>query len=358
IALVAEASRPLGGHAELLDWDEVARLAKRRLGEGRVPDRELARAGQELNRLAGEVEGPLLEAVGGLPAGASLPRFEAVDRLGWLDRNLSSMRPMVDPLLAANPLPKTRLTEVGRAGIDRYLAFLFDLLARRVLGQFDPQLGGNRPLRTATDGQSLYLVDPNVTEWQQKAEVNGEDLRRWLILHELTHAWQFAAHPWLRDHLNGSLARLLGQIAGQRGANPLQRWLRLTIGAPDQWRTLQQVQATMSLVEGYGNLLMNVVGRRILPAFDSLEAAYEHRRGSRSVFDVLVSRLTGLELKMQQYRIGEAFCERLYDLYGMDVLNLAWDGPDNLPRANELRDPERWYRRVVGVRPRLVRASG
>jgi coenzyme F420 biosynthesis associated uncharacterized protein len=356
IALLAEASRPLGGTAKLLDWEEVSRLAQRRLAGPRLPDAELRRAGDELNRLARELEETLLETVGGLPPGATLPSFEAVDRVGWLERNLGTLRPVLDPLLEANQLPRTRLTELGRVGIDRYLAFLFALLARRVLGQFDPQLGVNRPLRVATEAQSLYLVEPNVAEWQEKADVDGQDLRRWLILHELTHAWQFAAHPWLRDHLNGSLARILRQVVTSGTANPLERLVRMTVGAPDQWRTLQQLQATMSLVEGYGNLLMNEVGRRLLPAFEALERAYEERRATRSLLDLLIWRLTGLELKLQQYRVGEAFCQRIYDFYGMEVLNLAWDGPENLPRPNEIRDPERWYRRVVGTRPGLLEA--
>lgn len=356
IAVVAELNRPLGGDTELLDWAEVEARARRRLGGPALTDAELAAAADELNRLAAEVTPPLLAAVGGLPAGAVLPRFEAVDRGRWLDRNLRSMQAMVEPLLRANRFPRTRLSELGKAGVDRYLAFLLDLLARRVLGQFDPQLG---PTRAADPGrESLYLVEQNVAAWQEKAKVDGADLRRWLILHEMTHAWQFAAHPWLRDHLNGTMQSLLDQVGARHGSRMTwDRIVRLTVGAPDQWAALRQVQATMTLVEGYGNLLMNLVGRRVLPTFDELEAAYEQRSGAKSLMDLLVWRFTGLELKMRQYRLGEAFCQRIFDLYGMDVLNLAWDGPENLPRPAELREPERWYRRVVGTRPRLVAAA-
>ncbi|MGH7912840.1 MAG: zinc-dependent metalloprotease [Candidatus Dormibacteraceae bacterium] len=353
VAVVAELNRPLGGQTELLDWSEVAARARRRLGTARVPEAELGAAANELNRLAAEVAPPLLEAVGGLPGGVTLPRFEALDRLGWLERNVASMQGMVEPLLRANRMPRSRLTHLGRAGVDRYLAFLLDLLARRVLGQFDPQLGPTRA--AAPGGESLYLVEQNVAAWQEKAKVDGGDLRRWLILHEMTHAWQFAAHPWLKDHLNGAMQRLLDSVGARGGGRmDLDRLLRLTIGAPEQWAAIRQVQATMTLVEGYGNLLMNLVGRRILPTFDELEAAYQARSGARGVVDLLVWRFTGLEVKMQQYRVGEAFCRRIHDLYGMEVLNLAWHGPDHLPHPNELRDPERWYRRVVGARPPLV----
>lgn len=353
---LAELNRPLGGETELLDWTEVTERARTRLGEERVAAGDLARAGEELNRLATEVTPPLLEAVGGLPAGRTLPRFEAVDRIQWLERNVAAMQSMVDPLLKASRLPRTRLTDAGKSGVDRYLAFLLDLLARRVLGQFDPQLGATR---AATPGrESLYLVEQNVAAWQAEAKVDGGDLRRWLILHELTHAWQFAAHPWLRDHLNRALDALLDSVGARGGAQmSLDRLIRLTVGAPEQWALIRQVQATMTLVEGYGNLLMNLVGRRILPTFDRLEAAYDERSGSRSLVDLLVWRFTGLEVKMQQYRVGEAFCERIHELYGMRALNLAWAGPENLPRPKELRDPERWYRRVAGPQLQLVSAA-
>ncbi|MBO0702041.1 MAG: zinc-dependent metalloprotease [Candidatus Dormibacteraeota bacterium] len=353
---ITELNRPLGGETELLDWTEVDELARARLGETRVPADDLARAGEELNRLAAEVTPRLLEAVGGLPEGRQLARFEALDRVQWLERNVASMRSMVDPLLKANRMPRTRLTEAGKAGIDRYLAFLLDLLARRVLGQFDPQLGATRAAAPGTE--SLYLVEQNVAAWQAEAKVDGGDLRRWLILHELTHAWQFAAHPWLRDHLNHALEALLDSVGARGGPMTMDRLLRLTVGAPEQWAVIRQVQATMTLVEGYGNLLMNLVGRRILPTFDQLEAAYEERSGSRSLVDLLVWRFTGLEVKMQQYKVGEAFCERIHDLYGMETLNAAWAGPENLPRPGELRDPDRWYRRVMGPRFRLVGSTG
>ena len=118
-------------------------------------------------------------------------------------------------------------------------------------------------------------------------------------------------------------------------------------GVPSQLAAVRRMQATMSLVEGYGNLVMNLVGRRLLPGFDQLEAAYRRRSRRRSALEMLLWRLTGLELKLQQYRLGEAFSRAIHDRYGMAVLNRAWESPSTLPGPEELRDPDRWYRRVV-----------
>src|SRR5258708_16476484 len=95
--LLAEAMRPRAGSAELLDWDEVTRVAIRRLRGGRIAAAALAEAAVRYNRFAGEVRGPLLEAVGGLPPGVRLPDFAALDRVGWLELNLGTPRQVREP---------------------------------------------------------------------------------------------------------------------------------------------------------------------------------------------------------------------------------------------------------------------
>jgi putative hydrolase len=111
---------------------------------------------------------------------------------------------------------------------------------------------------------------------------------------------------------------------------------------------MRQMQGTMSLIEGYSNLVMNELGAKLLPGFDKLEEAYRKRSANKSVLDQLVWKLTGLDLKLQQYRRGEAFASAIYDAHGMKALNLAWQGPDQMPRLDELDKPEDWYRRVAG----------
>ena len=217
-------------------------------------------------------------------------------------------------------------------------------LATRVLGQYDPQLLGTEPM--SPDG--LYLVETNVEEWGRNADLPGEDLRRWLILHEMTHAWQFAAHPWLKDYMESSM-RVLLESATKAG--PAAARVAAFAGVlPAQWRVMRQMQGTMSFVEGYSNLVMNELGSTTLASFDRLEEAYRARGRSRSVVEILIWRLTGLDLKLQQYQRGEAFAKAIYDAYGMDVLNQAWNGADSMPNLDELANPERWYRRIVGVR--------
>lgn len=345
--LVTEAVRPRTGPRPLLDWDEVTRLAAGRLRGERLPPARLAELAAGYNALAAPLREPLLDAVGGLPRGAVLPDFEALDRARWLDVNVGAMRRMMEPLLSSTQVPGSWLTQAGQAGLNRYVAMMLVFLSGRVLGQFDPQLLGREPMRPA-----LYLVEPNVAGWQREADLPGDDLRRWLILHEMTHAWQFAGHPWLREHIDREVRTLVSMSARQAGGGPggpgpLTRLRAATIGTPAQWELVRRMQATMSLVEGHGNLVMNLVGRRVLPSFSRLEEAYRRRGGERGPLERIVWRVTGLGMKMEQYRAGEQFAQAVHDRYGMDTLNRAWEGPDALPRLEELAAPERWHRRVV-----------
>src|SRR5882672_5213644 len=181
VALV-EAVKPRGGTSLLLDWEEVRREAKARLGQGTDSAASLAAAAKSYRAMAGKLEKPLLEFVGGMPAGSTFPQFQALDREGWLDLNLGIVRRAVDPVLEKGRLPNSLMMEFGRAGLDRYMAFMLAFLGRRVVGQYDPQLLGVEPI----DAAGLYLVEPNVEEWGHKADLPAPDLRRWLILHEMT----------------------------------------------------------------------------------------------------------------------------------------------------------------------------
>src|SRR5438046_3932838 len=144
-AAVAEAVRPRGGRRLLLDWDEVRRTARARLDNPSLERGRLATAAMGYRSLADKLEKPLLGFVGGLPRGASMPPFEALDREGWIDLNLGILRRVVDPVLEAGGMPNSLLVEVGRMGVDRYTGSLLGFMARRLLAPYAPQTLGAGP---------------------------------------------------------------------------------------------------------------------------------------------------------------------------------------------------------------------
>ena len=339
---VVDAVRPRPGKARIVDWEEIREQAVGRVDPSSFLD---ARKKKSLeagyNRLAADLEPKLLAFVGG--GAGELPPFQALDRRSWVDLNVGILRDALQPLVAAQEkMPNSKMVEFGRTALDRYVGLILGFLSGRVLGQYDPQLLGHEP----AGKPGLYLVEPNIAEWEAEANLPAEPLRRWLILHEMTHAWQFGAHPWLREHLNGMLREVLGAAIDTR-LSSLERLVTMAIGGPAQRGLFSRVQATMSLVEGYSNLVMDAVGHQVLPEFAQLEAAHRARVEEKTVFEKLFWKITGLELKLQQYVVGERFCKLVHEGHGMAVLNRAWERAENLPTMEELKAPETWIRRMA-----------
>ena len=60
-------------------------------------------------------------------------------------------------------------------------------------------------------------------------------------------------------------------------------------------------------------------------------------------------RLTGMDVKLEQYAKGEAFVRAIVAAGGPAALNRLWAGPEMLPRHGEIDDPAAWTSRVAGV---------
>ena len=54
-----------------------------------------------------------------------------------------------------------------------------------------------------------------------------------------------------------------------------------------------------------------------------------------------------MEMKMNQYRMGEQFIEVIEREAGWDAVGLAFRGAGSLPTLEEIESPERWLRRVA-----------
>jgi coenzyme F420 biosynthesis associated uncharacterized protein len=351
-------ARPLPvAERRLLDWDTVARVAKQRSGEAGPTDvdRAGARLGAEYDAIAAEMA-PLMAEVVEAPVDG-YPRLTVIDRRGFVDRNLVIVQRMLAPVerLRAQ-IPESRATALSRVMISRYVGELLGFLSQRVLGQYDPVLMLAPGAVEDRDASALYLVEPNVALFESRHDIPGPTLRRWLVLHELTHAWQFEAHPWLREHLGGMMSELLMEELVARlegtGAAAKPSSLELVRSLPGQirtqLRTVARVQAVMSVCEGYSNYVMHQVGSRHLADFARLEKAFHERSARRPPLERLVFRVTGLSMKMRQYELGERFAERVVEQGGLGLLNRVWTGPEAMPSLDELEHPERWVARIGG----------
>ncbi|HEX9635585.1 MAG TPA: zinc-dependent metalloprotease, partial [Candidatus Limnocylindria bacterium] len=88
---------------------------------------------------------------------------------------------------------------------------------------------------------------------------------------------------------------------------------------------------------------------RLLPGFGQIHDRFERRNENRGALERAILRLTGLDLKMEQYEAGERFVIAVQAARDRAFLNRVWEGPHMLPSLAEIREPDRWIARVETV---------
>lgn len=262
-----------------------------------------------------------------------------------------------------NPVSKF-VGGINQTVLSTEIGVLLGYMAKRVLGQYDLALLGREPV---TSGK-LYYVEPNIRGIERKLDLPRDDFRMWLALHETTHAFEFEAYPWVREHFNSLLERYMGFMRddaeylkqGIDGVKMMMNRLREgrngegddsgswieTFMNPDQRALFVEMQALMCVIEGYSNHVMNAVGRDLLPTYDLISKRFEERQKQRSTGEKLFAQLTGLNVKMEQYRQGEAFVNAIVDRHGREAITRLWSGPESMPSMQEIRDPSQWSDRI------------
>ena len=79
---------------------------------------------------------------------------------------------------------------------------------------------------------------------------------------------------------------------------------------------------------------------------DVLERRMKAREEARGASSRVLNRLLGLDLKLEQYKVGEAFVQAVVEARGLGFMNEVWRGAEMLPSLEETRDPEAWIARV------------
>jgi coenzyme F420 biosynthesis associated uncharacterized protein len=124
--------------------------------------------------------------------------------------------------------------------------------------------------------------------------------------------------------------------------------------SPEQRRLFRETQVVMSLLEGFSDYVMDEVGRGLVPDVERISARFHERRERRSPVERAILRITGLDLKLEQYRRGERFVSGIARRAGPAALRRLWEGPETLPTEEELDSPDRWVARVMSGHPRQL----
>jgi len=305
-------------------------------------------------------------------------RTYAFDRIDWIDANLVGFKRMFEPFedLDSPSQHKGSLgklaSSVNQSILTYEVGLLLGYLARRVLGQYDLALLGREPVESSG---KLYYVEPNIRGVESKLSLPKDDFRMWLALHETTHAFEFEAHPWVRIHFNSLLERYMAFMKqdaeylkqGMQGlkvfANRFRNkdkgngsWIEALMNG-EQRELFNDMQAMMCVIEGYSNHVMNAVGKTLLGNYEEISRKFEERQAQRTQAEQLFAKLTGLNVKLEQYRAGERFIDEIVQLRGHGAASRVWEAPEFLPTMEEIRHPAAWLSRVDALAPALTGAS-
>lgn len=324
---------------------------------------------------AGEVEAACADAIASAAAYADLgavaepPVAELIDRRAWARNALAMLAEAAEPLearLASDLSLPGPLGAIARRGVGAAIGTEAGLAAgyaaKRVLGQYDVAMFGRvRPAR-------LLFVAENMDAARRNLDADRDLFLRWVALHETTHVIQFERVEWLAAHMRALAAGLiegaaegidaasLAAIGGLLLRDPrelvralLRGELARTLADPKRRELLDRLQATMSVIEGHAEHVMDACAADQGPELDQLRRRLDQRRAHRGGLGELIGRLLGMDLKLRQYEKGKAFCDAVVDEAGRDALPIVWQSPADLPDLAELEAPGSWLDRVAAV---------
>ena len=360
------------GTSSIIRWETAAKVAKNLAPAGPKVKPADMRAAVESMRYATVASVDYVYEITGLEAAHNLRDSEVliVDRATWAKANTQSFAVMLDPVgdslmgqkfAEMTDSQKNLASVAGSTELGGVLAYL----STRVLGQYDPYaaLAGH-----GAEGGRLMIVAPNLIQLEQELNVDPEDFRLWVCLHEQTHRVQFAAAPWMREHIL-HLMQAMTEELGATSENLMERALSAasslknskesdssqktsgveTVMSAEARELLSQITAVMSLLEGHANVVMDAVDSSIVPTVRTIRRRFNRRSETQKILTKFMSKLLGIDRKLRQYKDGQKFVQFIVDARGMQQFNRIWYGAQNLPTETEIHNPQAWIDRVLGA---------
>ena len=370
-----------GTAAGLVDWRTVERLTAL-IPAGPSASRS-ARASSVAVLRRSALEAPAWVArITGLNRAAQqvaeTTRVSVVDRAGLVRASTRALRGLMEQVPAPQASEAVRL--VGAAE----MAGAMSLLATRLLGQVVPAAGTGADGDVGREGEAsphLLLVAPNVLAMRRQLDLDMLDLPAWVCLHEMTHAVQLAAAPWLGPYLSDSMRMVIGAVVdavhGEPGGGGVadgtgEQGLRRRPGRAariaaraGRGRVLEgltnfkersevaSLAAALTFLEGHAEVVLDDVHPNRMPSVHRLRAVLSRSRAADAgigpgpgLGSLLLHRLMGLEAKEAQYADGTAFVRSVVARIGHEGLNVVWTDPALLPTPAEIARPDVWVRRV------------
>jgi coenzyme F420 biosynthesis associated uncharacterized protein len=348
--------------ASLVDWGLAERVGVRiALQRSSAQEARLFQLRHDLAELTPLADRLVRDATDLHPPGP--PHIEVVDRPAWVRANVAGMRGLLGPTIErwgqraqSNSLLGGVTARV--AGVE--IGTLLGWMASRVLGQYDLLIG--RTEQPGDDG-AVYIVGPNLLALEDRHGFPRREFRLWVALHELTHRAQFEGVTWMRSHFLGLAERAL-EVADPDPARLIaalrtaladraetrrrldEGGLAALVASSEQRVALQAIGGLMALLEGHGDVVMDLAGAGHIGQRGRFGDVLRARRHAGNPAVRLLRRLIGLEAKLAQYELGEQFLARVEAVAGVGAVARCWERPEHLPTLDEIREPDRWLGRL------------
>ncbi|HZK06299.1 MAG TPA: zinc-dependent metalloprotease [Actinomycetaceae bacterium] len=305
-------------------------------------------------------------------------RRGALSRARWIEEALPTFRPLGEPVAenvvrAVSDLLTSQMKEMGDqigelAGLGLSGPQATDILRRIGGATFGMQLGqavaslaqeafGLTDLGVPlTDTPGVALIPANVDAFADGFDISVDEIAQFLAVREVAHARLYSASPWLRGHVLGLVQNYAREISIDVAAmeesfrsidptNPeeLREALGSGIFAPDvtdaQKRTLESLETTLAVIEGWVEHVTSEATRGMLPNAVALTEMMRRRRATGGPAEDVFRTLVGLELRPRRCREAATLWQTLTSELGTTERDKYWSHPDLMPSSDELDDP-------------------
>jgi putative hydrolase len=373
LPLFGDLSRALAGQGPL-NWDAARQFAQMGATGGQAepnvsPDVRIAY--ESLARIAG------LHVADVIGTSHELGELRTVTRSQWAAETLEAYRHLFtematalgtvadDPDEAAGNDPMMSMM----AGLSRMMApAMVGMSVGSMIGRLATRAFGTHDLPIPRQPAHVTLVPANIDEFATQWEIPGDEMRLWVLAHEIAGFTLFeAAHvrdtlaTLVREHVGGfrpdpsAVTDKLGALelddadpmaAIQRALNDPELLLG-AVTSPEQQALRPRLDALVAVVVGYTDWVVDAVAVRLVGG-DALRIAeaVRRQRAETSTSDTFIEQLLGVRVGADQVARGKAFVQGVVDRAGDGGMLPLLERDDAIPTPAEVDAPGLWLARL------------
>ncbi|MGF1596247.1 MAG: zinc-dependent metalloprotease [Acidimicrobiales bacterium] len=364
----------LGGAGGGDPWASAAELAAAIASEGgREPNLDPV-ARMRLEDLSRVAELHVAQATGiTLPSNTVVT---PVTRSEWTRRSVATFRPLFERFGEALGASMTEQPAPPGDPFGAMLGQLFQSLgpllvsasAGSMLGHLGHRALGSYELPIPRSSGEVLIVAPNVDEAAVEWDVPADELRLWVLVHELTaHAVLSVPHVGRRldslliDYASAFrpnpdlIAEMFGSFTDLSDLSKLQEMgeslndpeLLLTVmRSPAHDLLVPQFDALVAAVLGFVDYTVDEICRGLVGAEQRIRERFRQRTVDVGPADRFMERLLGLDITATTFRRGDGFIDGVVARAGDEGLARVWADELDLPTSAEVDAPGLWLARI------------